>query len=262
MNVKSGLKIISLLAYFCHAALSHADTGEATGYVNFHREVISDYRTFYSVQVLETQAFCLSLDAVMANTDFDPLIQKHWQADVRNGSTDDFFQAINRAADLTQYATAIPIYSIMMLIPNEAVATFGNRCLRSLLLGGPPQALLSSALGSGRPTTGQHDWAPFRYHRAVSGHAFYGALPLLNLAHQVQSPVLKGVFFTASFLPGLARINNDSHYTSQVFFGWWLAYSATQVVWRCKTVCPQKGHATWQIYPTFNGIGLEVRKNF
>ena len=55
-------------------------------------------------------------------------------------------------------------------------------------------------------------------------------------------PLCKAAFYAGSTLAGLSRINDDRHYTSQVFLGWWMAYLAA-------TAVDQTQSGNWAIYP-------------
>jgi hypothetical protein len=228
----------------------------------FSDEVLADYRHFYTIDALLRQGLFLAMGGIMANTDFDPKLQATWQSHIRTPFSQALFNPCNTWGDMAQYSYAIPFYTIAMCLPLSPVSCWANHTLRALLLGGPPQAILSYSLGAGRPVTDSPRWDLFKYHRAISGHAFYGALPFINMAMMSQSQTLQGFFYIVSVLPGLARVNNNSHYFSQVFLGWWLAYSASNTAWQQPHVSKKSQSLSFQVKPSSDGISLEVWKKF
>ena len=225
-------------------------------------QIVADYHYFYSPRPFLIQMFAFGQAGVMANTDFDPLVQTWWQSHLRSDFTDNVSHGIDSYADLTQYPIALPAYAGLMWLTQGSMQTWANHCLRTLLLGGPPQAILTEVLGAGRPQTRSHQWHLFKYDRAISGHAFYGAVPLLNIAAQTDSTWIRWMAIGSSVLPGLARINENKHYPSQAFLGWWLAASATYSVWHSEKVSSEPYEPSWQLIPSPHGIYFAVVKKF
>jgi hypothetical protein len=46
----------------------------------------------------------------------------------------------------------------------------------------------------------------------------------------VEEPWLRAACYLGSGMAGLSRVNDDSHYASQAFLGWWAAYLAARSV--------------------------------
>jgi hypothetical protein len=91
---------------------------------------------------------------------------------------------------------------------------------------------LQWVVGGSRPGeahSGSH-WEPFNDNNGVSGHAFMGAIPFLNAAHMTDNPWIRVACYAGSGMAGLSRVNDDSHYTSQAFLGWGMAYLAARAV--------------------------------
>jgi hypothetical protein len=128
--------------------------------------------------------------------------------------------------------------------------------IRSFVVGVPPAILLKATLGSTRPSdpSPHSDWKLFHGNQDVglSGHAFAGAIPFLVAANMSESRVARYGLYLASTLVGLARINDNQHYFSQVFLGWWMANSAVNVVMH-----PNKGQKLI-ISPKFIPNGAEL----
>lgn len=228
-------------------------------------EVVSDYCLYYRRQGIPYLIGGLSASALMANSHFDTGLNLAWQAHLRNHFTNQFSKEINNYSEITQYPISLPFYFAAWWLSEDkanlkALNNWSNHCLRTLILGAPQQAALTALLGSGRPEDSPSYWHWFSRHRAVSGHAFYGAVPLLNLAQQTSSLGLKSTYYALSVLPGLARLNDDKHYPSQVFLGWWLAFSATQIVWSSDIVSKKPNSWSVQLFPIDGAIFLGLHK--
>jgi membrane-associated phospholipid phosphatase len=99
------------------------------------------------------------------------------------------------------------------------------------------QGVGTFVLGSARPEGGVRPvatdissyWFPFRSRYGISGHAYHGAFPWMALAEALpaQAKVAKPLLYAFSGLPGLSRLQTDSHYPSQIFLGWALSYATT-----------------------------------
>jgi membrane-associated phospholipid phosphatase len=100
------------------------------------------------------------------------------------------------------------------------------------VVGAPPLYALQWATGASRPdeSSAGSRWKPFQDANGVSGHAFVGAIPFLAAADMVESPLLKGTLYVCSTFVGFSRMTTDSHYPSQVFLGWYLAWASARAV--------------------------------
>lgn len=236
----------------------------------FAHQLVVDYKTYYHYKGLSYLLTGLGISAIFANADFDSIARDEWQKRLRGDDSNHFFEGVDDYSALSQYYIFIPLYIASMWLGEEYpdrddpafIGNWGYHSLRTLFIGAPQQAILTSLLGSGRPEHTDPNWQPFHYARAVSGHAFYGAVPLLNLAKSFDDPFLKAASYIASTLPAFARINNDKHYLSQAFLGWWLAFSATQIVWEADKVSKYPYCMSWQINPSIDAIYLTVNAKF
>jgi hypothetical protein len=111
--------------------------------------------------------------------------------------------------------------------------------------------------GGGRPSdyADQSYWRPFHSSHGASGHAFMGAVPFLTLAGMTDDPLAKCFFFACSPWTGMSRINDNAHYLSQVWLGWWMAYLACESVNKTES---QKGQMviTPLVTPEMTGVGV------
>jgi hypothetical protein len=225
-------------------------------------DVWHDYGNYYTCSTGVEFVAVLAPAAVFANTDLDQNVGNWYQEHVRSGAT-------NRAADVFRplgngYYT-IPAYVSFKLLgeyfddqPGMALlGQFGDRATRALLVGGPPLLALQYVTGGGRPSdyADESYWRPFRGSHGASGHAFMGAVPFLTLAGMTDNPLAKCFFYACSPWTGISRINDNVHYLSQVWLGWWMAYLACDSVNKTQS---QKGPlmVTPLISPEMTGVGV------
>jgi len=202
----------------------------------FAHDACLDYQHFYSCEGLTLLGLGLGAGAVLANTRLDQEFQDWYQDDVRSRGTDDFAKAAKVFGDGN---IAIPVYAgVTLLRPYLAgwpagavVGQWGDRCLRSVVVGGPPVLALQWVLGASRPSEGVGSgWKPFDDNNGVSGHAFIGAVTFINAAKLSDNWGAKLVWYALSTLPAWSRINDNDHYLSQAVLGWWFGYLAATAV--------------------------------
>ena len=173
----------------------------------------------------------------MANTTIDEKFQ-HWvQDDVRSSGSDDFASFWKTFGEgqlfIPAWAGLAVAGSMLEEWPVVGIAgEFGDRTTRSYLVGVPPMIFMQYCLGASRPGETSHgsEWRPFEDSNGVSGHAFIGAVPFITAAQMSKNCCVKGCCYFMSTLPGWSRINDDSHYLSQVWMGWWMAYLSCRAV--------------------------------
>jgi hypothetical protein len=111
------------------------------------------------------------------------------------------------------------------------VSTWGARSLRAYLTAGPAMFVTQWLTGGSRPDEGSSHWRPFHDENGVSGHSFVGAVPFLTAARMCEDdPLVRYLLYAASALPALSRVNDNAHYPSQAFLGWFLAWEATGAI--------------------------------
>jgi membrane-associated phospholipid phosphatase len=179
----------------------------------------------------------LGTAAVLANTPLDQHFQNWYHDDVRTRDTDHFADLVREIGDGWY---AIPVFAGAALLgphcgcttAGPVVGEWGDRCFRSVLVGGPPVVAFQSILGASRPYTSDSasHWKPFQDSHGVSGHAFIGAIPFLTAANMSDSIGFKLAMYGLSALPAWSRVNDDRHFLSQALLGWWFGYLATVAV--------------------------------
>ena len=182
----------------------------------------------------------------MANTGFDTTMQNAWQTGITGSQTGDFFSATKDIGDGIYLLPAAGIaaaagVALEGMPVGNALGGWGSRSLRIFLVGGPPVYVLQLATGASRPSNNGSmntespsgsDWKFFQDNNGVSGHSFMGAIPFLAAADMVENPLAKGTLYVCSTFVGFSRINDDAHYSSQAFLGWYLAWASSLAVSR------------------------------
>jgi len=233
--VKSWASYFVLFLFLFSPVVIHAsDTNRDTTYSlrQFANSVKSDYINFYSTNRLIRMSFVFAGGALVANTALDQNMETWYQEHVRTSRTDDISKAAKFFGE-GKYMIPFSLVSAAAgtyLVKIPILGRWGRDAFRSYLVGGPALVILQRLTGGSRPGERDEDsrWNPLKDDNGVSGHAFVGAVPFLVLAHMSeQKPLLKYLFYTASFFPALSRINDNMHYPSQAALGWYLAWEAT-----------------------------------
>ena len=229
--------------------------------------VQKDYSSHYTWPATQETGVLLAMTGIFANTGLDGRIEHIWQKDIRskpvweihNHQANRTFwdHLLQPANDVGGMDSLIPLYIASTLAGHylhnnhlKTASLWGERSLRTFLLGGPQQFAWTHILGAHRPHEVEGSrWRFFRGKRGVSGHTFYGAIPFLNAAMMLDEHVaLQSFFYVCSTLPGLARINEDKHYFSQVLSGWGLSYLAARTVARVSEK-EEYSMVSWSILP-------------
>ena len=226
----------------------------------------SDHTEFYSTSGLTALAAGIGVGALMANTPFDEsMLHDAYAENIALAPTHEFYERLHQPKILGDGRYTIPVFVATALsepvlgdLPYVPLAAeWGERSLRTMLVGGPPMLALQYLTGGSRPgeSTSQSQWRPLEDNNGVSGHSFMGAIPFLSAAKMTDNVWLKAGWYTVSALPALSRINDDDHYPSQAFLGWWLAYVAASAVDRSQAL-----HARGRVYllPQPGGLGVAV----
>ena len=230
-------------------------------------KVAGDYTEFYDTGTLLALGTGVGLGALGANTRFDrdvrDGVQNHW----RSKSADDVRKIVTHFGD---GEVLLPIYALTALLGHqigcEVIGEWGERSLRGMAVAAPMLLALQRATGGSRPSDplNDHDskWVFLDKSHGVSGHATVGAITFLTMAKQTDSPVLDALFYAASAMPALARVQGDRHYASQALMGWLLGYLATEAVDDNEAAMRQRRSTTWM--PVLDGttVGFAVVHRF
>ena len=204
----------------------------------FGYKVLEDYRNFYSCESLVCTTAAFGAGALMANTGFDTTMQDAWQQSVEPTDVGTFFRGCK---DIGEGRYALGIFGAAAVTglvfegqpAGNVVGEWGSRSLRMFIVGAPPVYALQLATGASRPlenSSAGSQWKSFQDDNGVSGHAFVGAIPFLAAADMVENPLGKGALYVCSTFVGFSRMTTDSHFPSQVFLGWYLAWASSRAV--------------------------------
>jgi membrane-associated phospholipid phosphatase len=137
---------------------------------------------------------------------------------------------------------------------------WATNSFRATIVGGPALLVLAAATGADRPTEGDSNWGSYQNFHGVSGHTYFGAVPFITAAKMSEKTYQKAIFYGLSTFAGLARINDDEHYFSQVALGWYLAYLSCAVVEKGND--RQEGRTHVLLAPVPKGIAITVQKRY
>jgi len=206
--------------------------------------ILEDHREMYTGKHLALLASGLGASAAIAHSDADRSLQDWYQSSVRSSGTQQFSRTTKPLGE--GYVT-VPLLAAGLLYgelrddtpSGSAIGDWADRSLRSVLVGAPPLLLSQSMTGASRPEEQFGSaWRPFKDDNGASGHAFIGAFPLITAAQMSNNPYAKAAFYTASAVPAWSRVEDDAHFASQAFLGWWIAYVA------CTAVADSERHAS------------------
>ena len=224
----------------------------------------ADHANFYSVNNFTLLTAGFAAGALMANTGFDEhFIRHNYLRNVVNISNDDFYESIHQPHFLGDGRYTLPVFAMAALseqlfpetVISGATTDWGRRSLRTILVGSPPMLAAQLLTGASRPgeSTLQSKWKPFQDSNGVSGHSFMGAVPFLSAAKMTDRPWLKAGLYVLSMAPALSRVNDDKHYFSQAFLGWWMAYAAATAV---DNSYQASVSLSWGVTPVGDGMGI------
>lgn len=202
--------------------------------------VASDHRNLYSGDSLLLLGSGFAVGSILANTSMDGAIQRHLQTSVLGAESDEWYHSFHASKELGNGLYTLPVFAGAWLsaevLPESEFAAkvgcWGERSLRGFAVGAPPVIGLQLLTGGSRPGESLHGsyWKPFDDNNSVSGHSFMGALPFITAAKLSETRTEKLVWYSASLLAPLSRVNDNDHYPSQVALGWWMAYLAASAV--------------------------------
>jgi hypothetical protein len=226
-------------------------------------KLLSDQVSFYSKESGANVLMAFGIGALLANSEMDGKIQKHFQASVRGARSDEWFEFLHANKEIGNGMYTLPIFGSLWLANTyidgpesfETAGVWGERSLRAFLVGAGPVVIGQRLTGGSRPdeTTNGSDWLPFRDNNGVSGHAFMSSLPFITAAKMTDGPVRKMLFYGGSMIGPLSRVNDNAHYPSQIGLGWAMAFIAASAVQHTDT-----GKRGWSIVPSssVNSSGL------
>ncbi len=255
--------ILFLSGFLCTISFADENRRIITEFENSLFDTVKgDFVNYYSFDNLKVLAGSFAIGGILANTNTDRNLQNSYQDNIRSNGSNDFFKFSKNLGE-TKYVIPIALAAAMAgyFIPESSnvspIGVWGFKASRAYLVGVPPMLLMKSVTGASRPGESSQgsDWQPFNDINGVSGHSFFGAVPFITLAKMYKKTPAKWLFYGASFLAGLSRINDNDHYFSQSALGWVMAYQSVGAVFL--TDKEQENPLSFNIYPYGrNGAGL------
>jgi hypothetical protein len=200
----------------------------------YGQAVRADHRNYYSWPFARHLLLGIAAGSVLANTSLDQDFQDWYQDDVKSSGTYKFaraWEAFGEGEIIVPAVVGLGLLGKMCEDTPEGslVGQFGCRAGRSWLVGAPPMVFMQYTLGASRPGESpryQSRWKPFDDGNSIAGHGFIAAVPFITAAQMTDRPLLKGGLYFCSTVGCWSRIDTDSHYLSQAWLGWWMAYLA------------------------------------
>jgi membrane-associated phospholipid phosphatase len=204
---------------------------------HFLDTIRQDYEDLYlSPSHLIRLGAAFGAGAIMANVNIDRETQEWYQDHLRTKAGDrvsDVAKVFGEGQYLIPVAVAAALLGDRLHFDEgiSPVGTWGGRATRAYLTGGSALLATQWLTGGSRPAENDSHWRPFHDNDGVSGHAFIGAVPFLTAGRLCEeNPLVRYLLYAASALPALSRINDNAHYPSQAFLGWFLAWEATGAI--------------------------------
>jgi len=247
-----------------NVGLGTEDSGNLfSGSSHFSDTVKQDYKDLYlSPDRLLQLGAGFGIGAVVANTSADREIQNWYQERIRTDGGD---RVSKVAKTFGEGLYMIPVCVSAALwgdrfgsdAGTSPIGTWGQRATRAYLTATPLLLLAQWGTGGSRPTESGSHWRPFHDNNGVSGHAFIGAVPFLTAARMCEdNHVARYLLYACSVLPALSRVNDNAHYPSQAFLGWFLAWEATDAIAQGEN---SNRHVSLAPMTTGDGWGLGLR---
>lgn len=202
---------------------------------------LQDAKNFYQKETFKTLFKVFIPSAIFANTSIDQDLQHFYIKNIKSTKTDKASKTIklfgsNKPLSIAFFSSVAASYFLQQSEFGTKLYDFSTSTFRSITVGIPLVILGQNILGADRPNQNTtSNWQPFKNDHGISGHAFMGAVPFITLANMSNNLLTKSLLYIGSTLVGLSRINDNSHYTSQVILGWTLAYSSCKAIAKTNT---------------------------
>ncbi len=249
----------AVLLLSCVAAVSAVESPD------LWQRIKQDHVNYYSLQNAAYFGASFGLGAVLANGDTDEDIQQWYLDDIHSDGTDDAAKIVKNFGEGILLAGVVGATAFLGDGDNDDSAlgnmgVWGRRTMRAIIVGTPSMLIMQRATGAGRPVEGGSAWNFWDDSNGVSGHSFVGALSFLTAAEMTDSKPLKYTLYVASTFAGWSRLNDDKHYASQVFLGWFMAWRSVQAV--SQSDSPDERAAHFDLLPLHGGAALAFDYRF
>lgn len=264
------MKKIALLITFVLSLSIFANENEA----NMWEKIKLDYKNYYVLGDYKEAGTAFLVGGIMANSPIDQWIRDNYQTKIRNNTeygTDEINEQSLVDKTFGEGKIMIPVVLgakfLGDLTNSKNIEEWGDNATRAYLVGVPSLLLLQRVTGGSRPAELNSDetsnWKFFNDDNGVSGHSYMGSVPFLVAANMSDDKFTRGFFYFASTLTGLSRINDDAHFASQAFLGWYLAYASVKSVFKTNGEI-EKNKNELNIIPIINedsyGLGISFKR--
>ena len=223
------------------------------------KQIARDYRELATRGRLSRLAAALGTGGVLANTDGDQTLYDEYRELLEPEDGQDLSRTAKALGD--EIIAPVVVISALAVGLGESdrdgkTGRWWRRTARAYLVGAPPLYYLQQLTGGNRPGEPEGSgWKPFEGNHGISGHAFFGAVPLLTAARISERRWVRALGIAASLLPAWSRVHDGEHYPSQALLGWYLAWEATGAVAGSGT------DRAIEVQPLYapQGVGLAVR---
>jgi membrane-associated phospholipid phosphatase len=191
-------------------------------------------KTFLTRRDLVTTGVVLGATALLSRWDPDIALASR-EARYQDSSVINFANRASKVNETTLTAGGILIYGIGRLTKSRTVADVALHATESVVLASVASQLIRGPLGRTRPyvtaDSNQYDFQAFRGFREFKNRAFPSIHTSSSMAvatvltmethrrHPGATPFVAPVLIAAGLLPGLARIQLNQHWASDIFAG-------------------------------------------
>jgi membrane-associated phospholipid phosphatase len=204
-------------------------------------------KTFLTRRDLAISGVALGATALLSRWD-DEIARESQTSRFQGSSTHDIALGISKVNETTLTIGGIVTWGIARLVKSPDVSDIALHATESVVLASLASQLIRGPLGRARPyyagDSAQYDFhlgqgfRNFKYRAFPSIHTSSGMAVAtvvtmeLQRRHQRTTPFVAPVLFTAALLPGLARIQLDQHWASDIvsgaFMGVFAGYKVTK----------------------------------
>jgi membrane-associated phospholipid phosphatase len=204
-------------------------------------------KTFLTKRDLAISGLALGATALLSKWDPD-IAQASRETRFQDSSLIRFANNASRVNETTLTIGGIVVYGIGRLVKSDATADIALHATESVVLASVASQLIRGPLGRTRPwvtnDTNQYDFHPFRGFGNFNNRAFPSIHTSSSMAvatvltmethrrHPGATPIVAPLLFGAGLLPGLARIQLNQHWASDIlagaFMGVFAGYKVTK----------------------------------
>jgi hypothetical protein len=204
------------------------------------------------------------LFTTVAFMNFDKDIRKEFSKS-HNDSKDKIADVGNAYGNLiTPIVVGGGIYSYGLILKDEYFRETGRMLLEAVIFSGIITDVTKVISGRSRPYTerGPYFYNMFTFNEGSlsfpSGHSTVAFAMSSVLANRIKNVYATVGLYALSSVTALSRIYSDKHWASDVILGSAIGYFVGDYISSNKKECNSKSKISYNIYPSINGLGLNV----